>query len=73
MKEDFLNVLYSIDIDLVVFMVNWLFFIIYSKGKNDDIYDFFNNNFWSFFYKCYYSFIIDQLQLFYALFITMKL
>ena len=37
----FLNVLYSIDIDLIVFMVNWLFFIIYSKGKNDDIYDFF--------------------------------
>ena len=54
----FLNVLYSIDIDLIVFMVNWLFFIIYSKGKNDDIYDFFNNNFWSFFLKCYYSFII---------------
>ena len=54
----FLNVLYSIDIDIVVFMINWLFFIIYSKGKTADIYDFFNNNFWSFFLKCYYSFII---------------
>ena len=54
----FLNVLYSIDIDIIVFMVNWLFFIIYSKGKTADIYDFFNNNFWSFFLKCYYSFII---------------
>jgi len=54
----FLNVLYSIDIDLVIFMVNWVFFIIYSKGKTADIYNFFNNNFWSFFLKCYYSFII---------------
>ena len=54
----FLNVIYSIDIDLVVFMINWLFFIIYSKGKSADIYDFFNNNCWSFFLKCYYSFII---------------
>ena len=53
-----LNVIYSIDIDLVVFMINWVFFIIYSKGKSADIYDFFNNNFWSFFLKCYYSFII---------------
>ena len=53
-----LNFIYSIDVDLVVFMINWIFFIIYSKGKIADIYDFFNNNFWSFFLKCYYSFII---------------
>ena len=54
-----LNFIYVIDIDLIVLMVNLIFFIIYSKGyKSADIYDFFNNNFWSFFLKCYYSFII---------------
>ena len=55
----FLNFIYVIDIDLVVLMINWGFFILYSKGyKTADIYDFFNNNFWSFFIKCYFSFII---------------
>ena len=54
-----LNFIYVIDIELVVLMVHLIFFIIYSKGyKSADIYDFFNNNFWSFFLKCYYSFII---------------
>jgi len=54
-----LNLFYVIDIDLVVFMVNWVFFVIYSKGyQSADIYNFFDNNFWSFFLKCYYSFII---------------
>jgi hypothetical protein len=54
-----LNFFYVIDIDLVVFMVNLVFFSIYSKGyKSADIYNFFDNNFWSFFLKCYYSFII---------------
>ena len=57
--DSFLNFIYVIDIDLVVFMVNWVFFIIYSKGyKTGDIYNFFDNNFWAFFLKCYYSFII---------------
>ena len=55
----FLNFIYVIDTDIVVFMVNWVFYIIYSKGsKTGDIYNFFDNNFWSFFLKCYYSFII---------------
>ena len=54
-----LNLIYVIDIDLVVFMTNWAFFILYSKGyKTAEIYDFFNNSFWSFFIKCYFSFII---------------
>ena len=54
-----LNFIYVIDIDLVVFMINWIFFILYSKGyKTAEIYDFFNNSFWSFFIKCYFSFII---------------
>ena len=54
-----LNFIYVIDIDIVVLMINWGFFILYSKGyKTADMYDFFNNIFWSFFIKCYYSFII---------------
>ena len=58
-KNPILNFIYAIDIELVVFMINWGFFILYSKGyKTADIYDFFNNNFWAFFLKCYYTFII---------------
>jgi Fe-S cluster assembly iron-binding protein IscA len=54
-----LNLIYTIDIDLVVFMINWGFFTIYSNGlKIADIFDFFNHNIWTFFIKCYYSFII---------------
>ena len=59
LTNNIFNFIYVIDIDLVVFMVNWGFFILYSHGsKTADIYDFFNNNFWSFFIKCYFSFII---------------
>lgn len=55
----FLNIIYVIDIDLVIFMINWVLFIIYSKGyKSTEIYDFFNKGFWDFFLKCYFSFII---------------
>ena len=55
----FLNIICVIDIDLVVFIINWGFFIIYSKGyKTGEIYEFFNNSFWSIFIKCYFSFII---------------
>ena len=54
-----LNFIYTIDVDLVISMVNWGFFILYSSGsKTADIYDFFNNNFWTFFLKCYYTFIV---------------
>ena len=53
------NFIYVIDIDLVVFLSNWGLFILYSKGsKSADIYGFFNSSFWSFFIKCYYSFIL---------------
>ena len=55
----FLNIIYVIDIDFVVFKINWGFFILYSKGyKTGEIYAFFNNNFWSIFIKCYFSFIV---------------
>ena len=52
-----LNIYYLFDIELVVFMINWIFFILYSKSKKSaDIFDFFNNIHWSFFVKSYFSF-----------------
>jgi hypothetical protein len=62
--EDFisdksLNIFYLIDIELVVFMINWIFFILYSRSeKSADIFDFFNTKYWSFFVKSYFSFIV---------------
>ena len=62
--EDFisdksLNIFYLIDIELVVFMINWIFFILYSRSeKSADIFDFFNTKYWSFFVKSYFSFIL---------------
>ena len=39
-------------------MINFGFFIIYSKiGKKTDFLDFFNNKYWSFFTKSYFSLI----------------
>ena len=52
-----LNIYYLFDIELVVFMINWIFFILYSKSKKSaDIFDFFNDMRWSFFVKSYFSF-----------------
>ena len=66
-----LNFFYVIDVDLVVFMINWAFFILYSKGyKTADIYDFFNNSFWSFFLKCYFSFIVIACSIILSIFYT---
>jgi hypothetical protein len=62
--EDFisnyvLNIYYLIDIELVVFMINWIFFVMYSKTeKSADIFDFLNNIYWSFFAKSYFSFTV---------------
>ena len=55
----FLNIFYVIDIELVVFMINWIFFVIYSRSeKSADIFDFFNNKYWSLFVKSYFSFTV---------------
>ena len=55
----FLNIYYLIDIELVVFMINWIFFVMYSKTeKSADIFDFLNNIYWSFFAKSYFSFTV---------------
>ena len=42
----------------MVLIINWGFFVIYSKReKNVDLFDFFNHMHWSFFTKSYFSFI----------------
>ena len=57
--DKYLNIFYLIDIELVVFMINWIFFILYSRSeKSADIFDFFNTKYWSFFVKSYFSFTI---------------
>ena len=50
----FLNVIYTIDIDLVVIMVHWIFFYLYFKESQ--INDFLDHIFWSFFIKSYFSY-----------------
>jgi hypothetical protein len=58
-NNSLLNIYYSLDIELIIFVTNWVFFILYSGGKKiADVYDFFNNNYWSFFVKSYFSFIL---------------
>ena len=53
-----LNIIYLLDMEIVVFIINWGFFIIYfKKSKNANLFDFFNNAYWSFFTKSYFSFI----------------
>ena len=53
-----INIIHLLDMELVVFMINWVFFLIYCKRVvNTDIFDFFNNIYWSFFTKSYFSFI----------------
>ena len=55
----FLNIFYLVDIELIVFMINWIFFVLYSRSeKSADIFDFFNNRYWSFFTKSCFSFTL---------------
>ena len=51
-----LNIIYLIDIEIVVFFVQWGFFILYIK--NQFIIGFFNHIYWSIFNKFYFSFIL---------------
>ena len=52
--NNFLNIVYILDIDLVVIMINWVFFFLYFKGGQ--INDFMNNHIWTFFIKSYFSY-----------------
>ena len=52
----FLNFIYLIDIEIVIFLVHWGFFILLIKQQY--IIEFFNHIYWSFFYKFYFAFLI---------------
>ena len=52
----FLNILYIIDIELVVIMINWIFFYLYFKGGQ--INDFLSHIYWSFFIKSHFSYTL---------------
>ena len=59
-----INILYSLDIELVVLLINWSFFVIYSKkSKKSDLFDFMNNIYWSFFTKSYFSFMLMSIPI----------
>ena len=63
----FLNILYVIDIELVVITINWIFFHFYFKGGQ--INDFLSHTYWSFFIKSYFSYIlVSSLVILYILY-----
>ena len=63
----FLNILYVIDIELVVIMINWIFF--YLSYKGGQINDFLSHIYWSFFIKSYFSYIlVSSLVILYILY-----
>ena len=54
--NSFLNIIYLIDIELVVLFTQWTCFILLKK--NQFIIDFFNHIYWTFFNKFYFSFLL---------------
>ena len=56
-----LNIIYVIDIEIVVFIINLICFILYFKGGQ--LNDFLNNIHWSFFIKSYFSHITVSSQI----------
>ena len=63
----FLNIIYVIDIELVVIMINWIFFYLYFKGGQ--INDFLSHIYWSFFIKSYFSYsLVSSLVILYILY-----
>ena len=56
--NNFLKIFYLLDIELIVFMINWILFVIYSKSEKVDILEFFNSQYWSICVKSYFSFSI---------------
>jgi hypothetical protein len=53
----FLKIFYTIDIEIIIFLIHWLFFILHINGNNN-ILSFFTNIIWGIFNKSYFSFII---------------
>ena len=52
-----MNILYSFDIEIIVFISHWFIFILFFK-ESQVLRKFFNSIYWSFFVKSYYSFIL---------------
>ena len=57
MTNKFLKILYNMDIEIIVFLIHWLFFILHISGKSN-ILSFFTSIKWGIFNKSYFSFII---------------
>ena len=63
-SNQFLNIFYLIDIELIVFMINWILFVLYSKSeKNKEFLDFLNARYWLFFVKSYFSFTLVSIPI----------
>ena len=64
----FLNIIYLIDLEFFVLIINWIFFYFYYKGGQ--LNDFFSHNYWNFFIKSYFSYALVSgpviLYIFYA-------
>ena len=56
-SNNILNILYSFDIEIIVFISHWFIFILFFK-ESQVLRKFFNSIYWSFFVKSYYSFIL---------------
>ena len=56
-SNDFLNILYLFDVEIIVFISHWIIFILFFK-ETEVVRKFFNSIYWSFFVKSYYSFIL---------------
>ena len=56
-SNNFLNILYLFDVEIIVFISHWIIFILFFK-ETEVVRKFFNSIYWSFFVKSYYSFIL---------------
>ena len=52
-----LNIINLLDTDVIVFLIHWIIFLLFFKEINI-IREFFNNIYWSFFVKSYYTYIL---------------
>ena len=52
-----LNIINLLDTDVIVFLIHWIIFLLFFKEVNI-IREFFNNIYWSFFVKSYYTYIL---------------
>ena len=56
LSSPLLNFIFLIDIEIYVFLIHWIFFLLYMKSPK--FLRFFTQTFWFFFTKCYFSFAI---------------